>query len=98
MGRFDGGLNKATENSKVISDDEVVDPESPNSSPDRRKMIVPALRSPDRIHTPRGVLPENRRGRQSQDVEAGGIQNVKIDLKGAINDQIKCANSMLKVN
>ena len=66
MGRNETTKDKA---SKVISDDEVIDPESPTGgTADRKRLKVAVLesplRSPDRNHTPRVILPEgNRAGR-----------------------------------
>jgi hypothetical protein len=54
MNKFDGSLASSYNNSKVISDDEVIDPESPDESPVGRQRTSPImLRSPIPKHEPR---------------------------------------------
>jgi len=55
MGKFDGNITHKY-NSKVISDDEVEDPEISDHEPVRSPVKYPMLRSPLKTVTPRGKL------------------------------------------
>lgn len=69
MNKFDGSLASSYKNSKVISDDEVIDPESPDQSPVGRQRTSPiTLRSQIHIHEPRVKLEKSRKRREVEGI------------------------------